>query len=180
MVPIDAVMTLKNDSGPYRVVRYNLYPSAELQGDTKPRLFERPVADDDGGARGARRCPRACRSNGPSSPIEQQQAGNTGALVFGLAVLFVFLLLAAHYESLVLPLAVILIVPMCLLAAIVGVNIMGRDNNILTQIGLVVLIGLAAKNAILIVEFARQDEENGMEPARRRRACRATSGCGRS
>ena len=79
--------------------------------------------------------------------------------MFGLAVLFVFLLLAAHYESLMLPLAVILIVPMCLLAAILGVNLMGMDNNILTQIGLVVLIGLAAKNAILIVEFARQGEE---------------------
>lgn len=95
--------------------------------------------------------------------FQQTQAGNTGSLVFGLAVLFVFLLLAANYESLVLPFAVILIVPMCLLAAIVGVNIMGMDNNILTQIGLVVLIGLAAKNAILIVEFARANEDQGME-----------------
>jgi multidrug efflux pump subunit AcrB len=96
--------------------------------------------------------------------FEQKQAGNTGNLVFVLAVIFVFLLLAAQYESLVLPLAVILIVPMCLLAAIVGVGIMGRDNNILTQIGLVVLIGLAAKNAILIVEFARQGEQDGLDP----------------
>jgi HAE1 family hydrophobic/amphiphilic exporter-1 len=89
---------------------------------------------------------------------QQQQAGNTAGLVFVLAVTLVFLLLAALYESVTMPLAVILIVPMCLLAAITGVNIMGMDNNILTQIGFIVLIGLAAKNAILIVEFARQGE----------------------
>jgi multidrug efflux pump subunit AcrB len=83
-----------------------------------------------------------------------------------LAVVFVFIFLAALYESLTLPLAVILIVPMCLLAAMLGVNLKGTDNNILTQIGMVVLIGLAAKNAILIVEFARQAEEQlGMKPA---------------
>jgi multidrug efflux pump subunit AcrB len=85
-------------------------------------------------------------------------------LVFGLAVLFVFLVLAAQFESLVLPLSIILIVPMCLLAAMIGVNLRGMDNNVLTQIGLVVLIALAAKNAILIVEFARQDEADGMSP----------------
>jgi HAE1 family hydrophobic/amphiphilic exporter-1 len=89
---------------------------------------------------------------------QQKAAGNTAGLVFALAVVLVFLLLAALYESVTMPLAVILIVPMCLLAAITGVNIMGLDNNILTQIGFIVLIGLAAKNAILIVEFARQGE----------------------
>lgn len=88
-------------------------------------------------------------------------AGNTAVIAFGLAVVFVFLLLAAQYESLLLPLSVILIVPMCLLAAISGVLWRGMDNNVLTQIGLVVLIGLAAKNAILIIEFARQAEEQG-------------------
>ena len=162
MVPLDAVLTLKNDAGPYRVVRYNLYPSAELQGDTAPGFSSgqslktmAKLADET--------LPAGMKFEWTELAFEQQQAGNTGALVFGLAVLFVFLLLAANYESLVLPMAVILIVPMCLLAAIVGVNLMGMDNNILTQIGLVVLIGLAAKNAILIVEFAKANEDAGME-----------------
>jgi HAE1 family hydrophobic/amphiphilic exporter-1 len=95
---------------------------------------------------------------------QQRLAGNTGIIVFGAAVVFVFLLLAALYESVTLPFAVILIVPMCLLAAMLGVNLFGLDNNILTQIGLIVLIGLASKNAILIVEFARQGElEEGLD-----------------
>jgi len=163
MVPMSSVMTLHDDSGPFRVVRYNLYPAAELQGDTKPgystgqslrameELADRTLSD-------------GFDFEWTELAYEQKQAGNTGTIAFVLAVLFVFLLLAALYESLILPLAVILIVPMCLLAAIVGVNIMGRDNNILTQIGLVVLIGLAAKNAILIVEFARQGEDGGLSP----------------
>jgi HAE1 family hydrophobic/amphiphilic exporter-1 len=93
--------------------------------------------------------------------LQEKAAGNTAVIAFSLAVVFVFLLLAAQYESILLPLAVILIVPMCLLAAISGVLLRGMDNNILTQIGFVVLIGLAAKNAILIVEFAKQAEEAG-------------------
>jgi multidrug efflux pump subunit AcrB len=99
--------------------------------------------------------------------IAYQQAGtgNTAVYVFALAVLLVFLVLAAQYESLIMPLAIILIVPMCLLAAMIGVNLMGMDNNVLTQIGLVVLIALSAKNAILIVEFARQGEQlHGLSP----------------
>jgi HAE1 family hydrophobic/amphiphilic exporter-1 len=92
---------------------------------------------------------------------QEKQTGNTAVFIFGLSVLFVFLVLAAQYESWVLPLAIILIVPVAVLAAMLGVMARGMDNNILTQVGLVVLIGLAAKNAILIVEFARQGEERG-------------------
>src|SRR3546814_3903685 len=96
--------------------------------------------------------------------FQEKAAGNTAALIFLLAVVFVFLVLAAQYEALTLPLAVILIVPMCILAAMFGVNLRGMDNNILTQIGRVVLIALAAKNAILIVECAKQAEEDqGMD-----------------
>ena len=95
--------------------------------------------------------------------FQQLRAGNTAVFAFVLAVVFVFLVLAAQFESLTLPLAVIMIVPMCLVAAIVGVVLRGQDNNILTQVGFVVLIGLAAKNAILIVEFAKQLEDGGRD-----------------
>jgi HAE1 family hydrophobic/amphiphilic exporter-1 len=161
MVPLAAVMSLKNEAGPYRVVRYNLYPAAELQGDTA-RGFSSGQSLKTMAGLAEKLLPQGFAFEWTELAYEQQQAGNTGTIVFALAVVFVFLLLAAQYESVVLPLAVILIVPMCLLAAIVGVGLMGMDNNILTQIGLVVLIGLAAKNAILIVEFARQNEDEGM------------------
>ena len=98
--------------------------------------------------------------------FQQLRAGNTAMFSFGLGVIFVFLVLAAQFESLTLPLAVILIVPMCLVAAILGVELRGQDNNILTQVGFIVLIGLAAKNAILIVEFAKQMEDRGSDRRR--------------
>jgi multidrug efflux pump subunit AcrB len=163
MVPLASILSLSDDAGPDRVVRFNLYPAAELQGETVKGFssgqslatMER-LAD--------RILPAGFAYEWTELAFEQKGVGNTGIYVFGLAVVFVFLLLAAQYESLILPLAVILIVPMCLLAAILGINFMGMDNNILTQIGLVVLVGLAAKNAILIVEFARQGEDEGLSP----------------
>ena len=161
MVPLGALATVRDDSGPYRVVRYNLFPAAELQGDTKPGFSSGQSLDAVERMADAR-LPAGFDHEWTELAYAQKTAGNTGAIAFGLAVVFVFLLLAAQYESVTLPLAIIMIVPMCLLAAILGVNLRGFDNNILTQIGLVVLIGLAAKNAILIVEFAKQAEDRGM------------------
>jgi hydrophobe/amphiphile efflux-1 (HAE1) family protein len=161
MVPLASVVTLHDTTVPYRVVRYNLYPTAELQGATAPG-YSSGQGLDIMSALAKKDLPQGFDYEWTEIAYEQLKAGNTGIYVFGLSVLFVFLLLAANYESLVLPLAVILIVPMCILAAMLGVNILRLDNNILTQIGMVVLIGLAAKNAILIVEFARQGEEQGL------------------
>jgi HAE1 family hydrophobic/amphiphilic exporter-1 len=163
MVPIGAVANLRDESGPYRVVRYNLYPAAEVQGDRLPD-FSSGQALDAMEKIAAEKLPEGFGFEWTELAFQERSTGNTATIIFALAVVFVFLLLAAQYESLVLPFAIILIVPMCLLAAIVGINIRGMDNNILSQIGLVVLVGLAAKNAILIVEFARQGEEQGLKP----------------
>ena len=162
MVPLGSVATLKDQSGPYRVVRHNLYPAAELQGDHVPG-FSSGQALSAMERLAAKHLPEGFSYEWTELAYQEKTQGNTAAVVFALAVVFVYLLLAAQYESLLLPLSVILIVPMCLLAAILGVNLRGFDNNILTQIGLVVLVGLAAKNAILIVEFARQAEAGGMD-----------------
>jgi len=163
MVPLSAVATFAYGAGPVQVTRYNGYPAAELQGQTPPGL-------SSGEALGtmqqlaAQHLPPGFAYEWTGLAYEQQSAGNTAPLVFGVAVLCVFLVLAAQYESLTLPLAVILIVPMCILAALVGVNLRGMENNILTQIGLIVLVALAAKNAILIVKFAHKaEEEHGMD-----------------
>ncbi|MEO7276728.1 MAG: multidrug efflux RND transporter permease subunit [Sphingomicrobium sp.] len=164
MVPLGSVTTFEDRTGPYRVSRYNGFPSVEIDGDTAPGYSSgQSLRTMEGLA--AATLPAGFTTEWTGIAYQQKAAGSTSGMVFGLAVLFVFLVLAAQFESLVLPLAIILIVPMCLLAAMIGVHLRGQDNNVLTQIGLVVLIALAAKNAILIVEFARQDEALGMSPA---------------
>jgi hydrophobe/amphiphile efflux-1 (HAE1) family protein len=161
-VPLGSFTTVRDMSGPYRVPRYNLYPAAELDGGAAPgysqgqamQIMER-LANE--------LLPDGFNYEWTTLAFQQIRAGNTATFAFVLAVTFVFLVLAAQFESLTLPLAVIMIVPMCLVASIVGVVLRGQDNNILTQVGFVVLIGLAAKNAILIVEFARQLEDQGQD-----------------
>jgi hydrophobe/amphiphile efflux-1 (HAE1) family protein len=160
MVPLNSVVTFKNQSGPSRVPRYNLYPAADLLGSTAPG-FSSGEAIASMEKLAAKILPDGISFEWTELAYQQQIAGNTAIIAFIMAVVFVFLLLVALYESWTLPLAVILIVPMCLLSAIAGVWLMGMDNNILTQVGLIVLVGLASKNAILIVEFARHLEQHG-------------------
>jgi len=159
LVPLGSVAQLRDDTGPTRVVRFNLFPAAEILGSAAPGV-------SSGQALGAMEqladstLPQGMGYEWTELAFQEKAVGNTGALVFVMAVVLVFLVLAAQYEAFTLPLAVILIVPMCILAALVGVTLRGQDNNILTQVGLVVLVALAAKNAILIVEFAKQAEEH--------------------
>ena len=159
-VPVGAFTTVSDRSGPFRVPRYNLYPAAELDGAAAAGYSQgQAIATMEQLAKEA--LPDGFSYEWTTLAFQQLRAGNTAVFAFALAVLFVFLVLAAQFESLTLPLAVILIVPMCLVAAITGVLLRGQENNILTQVGFVVLIGLAAKNAILIVEFAKQLQEQG-------------------
>jgi multidrug efflux pump len=160
MVPLGSVMDVKEATGPDAVGHYNVYPAALIQGATVPGVSSGQAIE---------KMERLCRENLPNQftfewtqlTYQEVAAGNTAAFIFPLCVLFVFLALAAQYESWSLPLAVILIVPMCLLSAMAGVYFRGQDNNIFTQIGFIVLVGLACKNAILIVEFARQQMLTG-------------------
>jgi len=164
MMPLGSVATFRDTTGPYRVVRYNLFPAVEVDGNTAPG-YSSGASLTTMEHLAAETLPAGYGTEWTGLAFQEKAAGATAGIAFGLAVIFVFLVLAAQYESLTLPLAIILIVPMCLLAALAGVNLRGMDNNVLTQIGLIVLIALAAKNAILVVEFARQaEEQDGLSP----------------
>jgi hydrophobe/amphiphile efflux-1 (HAE1) family protein len=160
MVPLGAMVQVSDTTGPESAMRYNGFRSADLNGGPAPgyssgqaqQAITRILAET---------LPKGMGFEWTELTFQQEIAGNTAIIVFPICVLLVFLVLAAKYESLFLPLAIILIVPMCLLSAIAGVWLGGGDNNIFTQIGLFVLVGLACKNAILIVEFAREIELHG-------------------
>ena len=161
MVPIGSVATLREDSGPARVVRYNLFPASELQGQAAAGVSSgQAIASMEQLAEAT--LPPGFSYEWTGLALQEKSSAGGATVVFAFAVVFVFLVLAAQYEAFTLPLAVVLIVPMCILAAMLGINLRGLDNNILVQIGLVVLIALAAKNAILIVEFAKQAEDEGL------------------
>ncbi len=162
MVPLGSVADVREENGPDRIVRYNLFPAAEVQGNTVAgsSTAEGIAAME---ALADRALPRGAGYEWTELAYQEKQTGNAALYLFPLSVLFVFLLLTAQYESWSLPVAILLIVPLCILFALLGVSARGMANDILTQIGLVVLIGLASKNAILIVEFARQKEEEGLD-----------------
>jgi multidrug efflux pump len=161
IVPLGSLLNVQTITGPDKITRYNMYPAAEINGSTLPGvssgqaiqlmtdLFEREL-------------PPGFDFEWTELSLQQVLAGNVALLVFPLSVVFVFLVLAAQYESWSLPLTVILIVPMCILSSMTGVWLSAMDNNIFTQIGFIVLVGLASKNAILIVEFAKQRQEQGL------------------
>jgi HAE1 family hydrophobic/amphiphilic exporter-1 len=163
LVPMGTLVEMREMSGPDLIQRYNMFTSVALQGNAAPGVSSGAALD------AIEELVRQSLSPGmgfewTELAFQERQTGNTAMFIFALSVLFVFFVLAAQYESWSLPIAIILIVPMGVLAALVGVTIRGQDNNILTQVGLVVLVGLAAKNAILIVEFARQAESEGKTP----------------
>jgi HAE1 family hydrophobic/amphiphilic exporter-1 len=160
LVPLGTLVEIHDVTGPNLVQRYNMYVSVPVQGNAAPG-----VATGDALAKmeqiATQTLPPGTAFEWTELALQERQTGNTAIFIFGLSVLFVFLALAAQYESWTTPFAIILVVPLGVLAALIGVSLRGLDNNVLVQIGLVVLIGLAAKNAILIVEFARQAQERG-------------------
>ena len=163
MVPMGAVADVRFESGPDRVSHYNVYLAADINSQGAPGVssgqataaMERVLKET---------LPNGFAYEWTDLTYQQKSAGDTALIVFPICVMLVFLILSAQYESWALPLAVILIVPMCLLSAMAGVWLKGSDNNVLTQIGFIVLVGLACKNAILIVEFARERVEQGLAP----------------
>ncbi|UTY57407.1 efflux RND transporter permease subunit [Massilia sp. erpn] len=164
MVPLGSVASFSESTAPFRVPRYNLHPVAEIQGATKPGFSSGQTIAAMEELMQAR-LPAGFDYEWTELALQEKEAGGSTLVALALAVVFVYLLLAALFESWLLPLSVVLIVPMCVLAALLGVSWRGLDNNVLTQIGIVVLIGLAAKNAILIVEFARQAHADGASAA---------------
>jgi HAE1 family hydrophobic/amphiphilic exporter-1 len=163
LVPLGTLVEIRDTTGPSLVQRYNMYVSVPLQGNPAPGVSTGSALDKMEEL-AAKTLPTGTTFNWTELAFQERSTGNTAIFIFALSVIFVFLALSAQYESWILPLAIILIVPLAVLAALIGVSLRGMDNNILTQIGLVVLIGLAAKNAILIVEFARQHEDGGATP----------------
>ncbi|MGZ4999734.1 MAG: efflux RND transporter permease subunit, partial [Methylomonas sp.] len=161
MVPLDSLMSVKEITGPDKITRYNMYPAAEINGATLPGISSGQAISMMSKLLD-RELPPGFGFEWTELSLQQILAGNVALLIFPLSVIFVFLALAAQYESWSLPFAVILIVPMCILSSMAGVWMSNMDNNIFTQIGFIVLVGLASKNAILIVEFAKQRQESGL------------------
>jgi hydrophobe/amphiphile efflux-1 (HAE1) family protein/NodT family efflux transporter outer membrane factor (OMF) lipoprotein len=163
MVPLGTLVKVSETHGPDKAMRYNGYPAAEINGGPAPgfssgqaeALITKIIGEQ---------LPKGMAFEWTELTYQRILAGNSAIYVYPLCLLLVFLVLAAQYESFRLPLAIILIVPMCLLFAITGVWLKGGDNNIFTQIGLIVLVGLACKNAILIVEFAKHKQDEGLSP----------------